>query len=75
MTGMDWTTEGTDSISGAMARTPRPEAMMARGARVTGSGAAAMEFPRPARHDAIAGSFASPMVFATLDNFDVEVFL
>ena len=75
MTGTDWTTEGTDSISGATARTLQPEAMMARGARVTGSGAAALASPWPGRDEAIARSSGAPMVFAVLENFDVEVFL
>jgi hypothetical protein len=34
-------TDSAASISGGMARTPQPEAMMARGVRVTGSGAGA----------------------------------
>lgn len=63
-----------DTISGATARTPRPEAMMARGSRVTGSGAAAFKAPppRPVSDYPVSGY---PMTFASLENYDVEIFL
>ena len=62
---------GRGSISGSTARTPQPEAMMARGARVTGSGATAATRQQPGfdenRH-AVA-------IFADVRDLVIEPFL
>ena len=59
---------GSGSISGAMARTPRAEAMMARGARVTGSGSTGPADRGQEVNAAVA-------IFGDLKDFAVKSFL
>ena len=74
---------GTASLSGAAARSEHPEAMLARGSRVTGSGGAAMQMPPTARAgrrmeaggQAVALSSGGSVCFGILADFQPERFL
>lgn len=72
---------GTESLAGAAGRSERPEAMLARGSRVTGSGGAAMSsrsaMPpgQPAGDLVFALPHGSSVAFATLADFSADRFL
>ena len=74
---------GTASLSGAAARSEHPEAMLARGSRVTGSGGAAMQMPPTARAGrrmeadgrAVVLSSGASVCFGILADFQPEQFL
>ncbi len=72
---------GAASLTGAAARSDRPEAMLARGSRVTGSGGAAMSMPAAAQavstksRQALALPCGGSVSFAVLADFRPEHFL
>ena len=74
---------GTASLSGAAARSEHPEAMLARGSRVTGSGGAALQMPPTARAGrrmeadgrAVVLSSGASVCFGILADFQPEQFL
>ena len=70
--------EGATSISGGMTRTHKPAAMMARGSRVTGSGAAALFPSSPPPSDTrgvIELTHGSQVIFAGIEQHAAENFL
>ena len=70
--------EGATSISGGMAKTREPAAMMARGSRVTGSGAAALFHSSPPAWDTggvIELTHGSQVIFACIEQHAAKNFL
>lgn len=70
-------TDNAASISGGMAPTPQPEAMMARGVRVTGSGAGAPAGTPPtcAQTGVFWLNSGSRVIFSDIEPLTLEVFL
>ena len=69
--------EGAASISGGMARTREPAAMMVRGSRVTGSGAALFPSSPPFwdTRGVIKLTHGSQVIFADIEQHAAENFL